>query len=290
MNLQVVHIISTANSGSTWVNLILGSHPDAFSVGELKMAIRPGLNDCTVHGCECPVLSKFDPHTEENPFLQLQRLTGKSIFIVNNSRKFLPAQMHDRIQSRFVHLARDGRAVTASYLRKRRQPDMWHAARRWVHEVKRDRRLMQRLRRQPNCRLHYEAMVAHPLEQLEKLCSFIGIDCDHAMLRYWEHEHHFFGGNRGTLFAMLKKHDPSAEAPPAPSTSPTGQSENLQYYAQTNLASFDDQRWKQQLTARQLWVFRLLAGRTNHAIGYSSGPDPHPDDRATGPIISGSRG
>jgi hypothetical protein len=281
MNLRVVHIISTANSGSTWVNLILGSHPDAFSVGELKMALRPGFGDCAVHGRECPVLSRFDPDNEENPFLQLQRLTGKSIFVVNNSRKFLPAQMHDGIQSRFIHLVRDGRAVTASYLRKRRQPDMWHAARRWVHEVRRDSRLMRRLRRQPNCRLQYEAMVAQPLEQLEKLCSLIGIDCDQAMLRYWEQEHHFFGGNRGTLFAMLKKHDPSAEAPPAPPTSATGGSENLRYYAQTNPASFDDQRWKQQLTPRQLWVFRLLAGRTNRAIGYPSSVDPQTAEPAT---------
>ena len=267
--LCIVHIISTAYSGSTWVNLVLGSHPQTFSVGELKQSLRPGGGECSLHGANCPVFSQFDPHSGESPFMQLQRLSRKRILVVNNSRKFLAAQFEPGINSRFIHLMRDGRPVTASFLRKGRYPNIWRAARRWVHEIRRNRRLLRRLAPAPVCSLHYEALVANPGDQLKRLCHFIGIEPNEQMLRYWEQEHHFLGGNRGTLLAMMRKSDPAVELPPPPSTSATGRDENLSWYAQTDSARFFDERWKSERSAGQLRLFQIIAGRTNRALGYT---------------------
>ena len=266
--LVVVHIISTAYSGSTWINLILGSHPDSFSIGELKRLLRTGRADCSVHSPTCPVFSQFDPSSKENPFLQLQRLCGKNILIVNNSRKFLQAQADPRIESRFIHLVRDGRAVAASSLRKGTQPNMWRAARRWAHNVRRSLRLMRRLRPEPTYTLNYEKMVAEPQSQLRQLCQLVGIEPDESMLRYWEHDHHFLGGNRGTLLAMLKKQDHGAELPTPPPSSATGREANLEFYKRADPASFVDERWRQELSKADLRVFGLIAGRLNRAMGY----------------------
>ena len=248
----------------------MGSHPDAFSVGELKQSLRPDKRrHCAIHGPECPVFSEFDPSASENAFVQLHRLSGKNVLVVNNSRKFLRAQADPRIRSRFIHLVRDGRAVMASSLRKQRAPNIWRAARRWTHEVRRDLRLMRRLRRESTCTAKYEEMVAEPSAELGRLCRFVGVPPHDNMIRYWEQDHHFLGGNRGTLLAMLKKRDESAKLPTPPPSSATGSDENLRFYEKSDPANFIDERWHRELTKGQLRVAGLLAGWLNRSLGYT---------------------
>jgi len=62
--LTIVHIISVSYSGSTWLNLLLGAHSRAFSIGEMTVLRRTGRAICKLHGDGCPFWSRFDPHAE----------------------------------------------------------------------------------------------------------------------------------------------------------------------------------------------------------------------------------
>ena len=65
--ITVVNIVAVSYSGSTWVNLMLGAHPDAFSIGEIDWIDKNKMALCSLHGESCPVWSQFDVSSKENP-------------------------------------------------------------------------------------------------------------------------------------------------------------------------------------------------------------------------------
>ena len=277
----VVNVMSVSFSGSTWVNLMLGSHPEACSIGEIKKILEYGKMTCTLHGDECPVFSKVpypDWPNGPNPYARIAEVTGKRFIIVNNSRKFLhygDGSDGTNIENRFIHLVRDGRAVTASMLRKW-DTTMFASARLWAHDVRRNRRLINRQNPDHRTVVNYEAIKADPAAQLARICEFLGVEPDPGMTDFWNTEHHFFGGNRGTLHGMLKKADPSAELAP---NAAAGNAKtyvgnwDLKHYEKQDPANFKDERWKSELTDAQLRMFNLVAGRLNRRYGYAAGKE-----------------
>jgi hypothetical protein len=261
----VVHLVSFSYSGTTWLNLMLGAHPEAFSVGEVKNIPRFGRGICSIHVDSCPFWSRFKWPSDENPYLQLARLTGKRIFIVNNSRKFLEHETHPGIERKFVHLMRDGRAATASWLRKNPGKSMWSAAKLWAHDVRRDERLLARASAGEVESLTYERLLADTPAHMRRLCAFLGIEFDPVVVEYWRAtDRHYLGGNHGTILSMLRMNDGAASLPENSYT----RKWDLDYYQKVNAAKFVDERWKKELTDWQLRVFGLLAGRTNRRYGY----------------------
>jgi hypothetical protein len=271
----VVNVVSTSFSGSTWVNLLLGSHSQAFSAGEMKQLLKIPPADCTLHGKKCSLWTRFKFPSKENPFRQLSRLTGKRVLVVNNSRKFLPMQQEPGIRSRFVHLVRDGRAVVASFLRKSPDMSVWSTARLWNHDLRRNHRLIRRQPRKHVTTLLYENIHQNTEPELRRLCGFIGIDYEPSMLQFWTGDRHYLGGNRGTLYSILRKTDAAAPAHAVIANGPATDTLNwdLNYYKKTDPAKFVDERWKHELSDHQLRLFGLLAGRVNRRFGYPRSTD-----------------
>ena len=267
--LVVVNITALSFSGSTWLNLMLGSHPEAFSVGELKKVSQSKRAICTIHGEECPLWSRYEHPSTENPFVQLARLTGKRFLIVNKSRHFIQYQRDPAITSRFIHLLRDPRAVLASCLRKKPDRRTFSTARLLSHDLRRNLRLHRRQPPEEVTTAFYEHVQRDTEAELRRLCEFIGMEYDAAMLAFWEPEHHFIAGNRGTLFGMLRKGD-QVDTPEqvldAPRTSP--QKWELGHYRRTDAADFKDERWKRELSDGQLRLYRLAAGWIHRRLGY----------------------
>jgi hypothetical protein len=269
--ITVVNVISTSYSGSTWVNLLLGSHSQAFSVGEIKSILKVGKPVCTVHGESCPLWSGFEHPSSQNVFVQLAQRSGKNLLIVNNSRKFLSQEDHPQIRRKFIHLMRDGRAVTASFMRKFPEMGAWKAARTWAHDVRRNQRLIRRQPAQDTLLVIYEKLKADPEPNLREICTFLGLSYEPAMVNFWEHAHHFLGGNRGTLFSMLRKTEPRAALPDTQANAPrvTGVKDwDLKHYEKNDPAQFKDERWKTELTDKQLRIFALAGGLLNRRYGY----------------------
>ncbi len=263
--ITVVNIVSVSYSGSTWMNLMLGSTPESFSVGEIKSILRDNKAECTIHGEDCPLWTRYEYPGSENPFVQLAKLTGKRVLVVNNSRKFLQAQQDPRIDAKFIHLMRDGRAASASFMRKFEGASMWRAARWWQHDVKRNLRLLKRQPREAVIQVIYEQLKADPNKHLPAICDFIGLPYNPDMIQYWNFEHHFLGGNPGTLLSMVNQQDKASLG-----TKPPVGNWDLDYYKKSNPAAFKDERWKSQLSDRQLRQFALIAGRLNRRFGYSA--------------------
>jgi hypothetical protein len=270
----VVNIFSVSYSGSTWLNLMLGSHSEAFAVGELKHVRKLGRPLCMLHAEHCPVWSRFDPASEQNAFRQIHRLTGKRYLITNNSGGYAPEQQEDGIDWKSILLIRDGRAVTASYMRKYQGTSIWKASRWWAHQIRHVRRRFKRPSGNKGKVVCYEELVADTPRLLEEISRFVGMPYEPSMLRHWEREHHFIGGNVGTLSAVARMHDKEVCAEEyRKAHSWPEQNWDLRHYERTSPANFVDQRWKQELTDVQLRVFGLIAGGVNRRLGYSRSLD-----------------
>lgn len=264
----VVNIISVSYSGSTWLNLVLGSHPQAFSAGELTSIQRRGKPQCKLHGDACPVWSRFDSDSPQNLVDKIHQSSGKRWIIVNNPRYFQEELDRSDYANKFIHLVRDGRAVTASMLRKFADKTMWGAALQWTRSIRKHEAQLSRRPRADVIRVRYEDLVADPERGIGELCRFIGMPFDPAMLRYWEVEHCFLGGSRGTIFSLTKQRN-APEFTPAVRKNPDARFDK-EFYEKASLERFVDERWKQELTPGQLRLFALIAGRQNRRLGYAA--------------------
>jgi Sulfotransferase family len=260
----VVNIISTSYAGSTWLNLLLGAHRDAFSVGELDQIDGGDGPVCKLHGPECPFWSRVQPADGVNPYLKISQLADKPYLVVNNTKRYLPQQEHPSVRSRFIWLVRDGRAVVASSLRKYPHLSIWRACRSWVRAMRQTRRLFQRQPAEHRLCLNYEHVTSDKRGQLQRVCQFLGLPFDDRMLRFWEEDHHFVGGNPGPLLAVADAQDTGPlHRQPRP-----GYSDDTAFYDHADPARFRDERWKRELSRGQLRVFALIAGRWNRRFGY----------------------
>jgi hypothetical protein len=123
-------------------------------------------------------------------------LVGDKTPIYVRSIRMLHAQWPD---ARFVHLIRDGRNVCLSTVNWERQAAWlsktyvtWRedavttAAMRWRWNVRLGREAGQTLDAGRYYELRYEALVNQPGEECARLCAFLGVPYDEAMLRFHE--------------------------------------------------------------------------------------------------------
>jgi hypothetical protein len=103
-----------------------------------------------------------------------------------NYIQFMPRIARSLPEARFVHLIRDGRDVALS--RASRAIDepapAGFLAKRWKRRIGRARRVSNKLEHYMEAR--YEDLVTDPEPTLRRICEFIELDYDRAMLRYHE--------------------------------------------------------------------------------------------------------
>ncbi|MEM1107991.1 MAG: sulfotransferase domain-containing protein [Planctomycetota bacterium] len=287
--ITVINILAVSFTGSTWLNLMLGTHPDVASVGEFDRLLKMGRPICSIHGDDCPLWSRFDPNSDENPFLQAARLTGKRILVVNNVRR-LRKQLEDpRIDRRYILLFRDGRAFAASYLKKQPAGTIVRATWKWFREWERRLTWTVKDRRSKTQMLHFERIVADPAETLREVCRFLEIDDRHDLTNYAQAEPHFIGGNVGPISVVarahglptltLQLHDKRLQVidieQDEHEIEEFGRKRKLDLapYRKSQGQVIRKERWPDQLTTRQIRSFALLAGWLNRLFGYPPSKD-----------------
>jgi hypothetical protein len=263
-SITVVNVVAVSYSGSTWVNLLLGSHPEAFSIGEMDKIQKFGEASCRLHGTDCPIWKQFDLKSSENPYLQIARITGKRVLIVNNTLHYLEAQDHPRIKRRFIWLIRDGRAVVASTLRKYPEKSTWAASRGWARAIVKKQQLIESRPAEETLTVSYEKAAADAETYAKQFCEHIGIAYDAQMLEYWKSDQHFIGGNPGTMTDLAER----KETAPVERRKLDDSQIGAEHYRGNDPTHFVDERWKQELSNWQLRVFGLAAGRRNRSYGY----------------------
>ncbi|MFZ1679379.1 MAG: hypothetical protein WAT70_00040 [Rhizobiaceae bacterium] len=274
--IKILNIETLSYSGTTWLNLLIGSHPDVFAFGPPHRAWALREKDfvgaCLVHGPECRFWAEFGRSWDrnENFFVALARASGKRIFVMDNATQdFINATMSypdiEIVRGRFV---RDGRAATASYARKMKGKGVTYLASimpdGWFYHSFQGIPLLSGLEKAGYLIVHYEDAVSDQAGFLRKAGEFLGIRYDNNAYRFWEHDHHITVGNQGPI-AMVRLHQGLR----------IGNFESADVYrAQLDRLkadptdAFRDERWKDQLAREELFWFDQLMGGKNEQLGY----------------------
>jgi Sulfotransferase family len=155
--------------------------------------------------------------------------------------------------ARYVHLVRDGRDAALSFFEMRRRPRFNVArprglasfASHWRLEVEGARKLGSRLSTRYH-ELRYEDLVREPETELRRICDFLELEFEPAMLAYHE----------DVDSSVLQDHPLLAKPPTS-----------------------DTRRWQEQLAAEDAELFEAIAGDTLSELGYER-QYPHPSARA----------
>lgn len=296
---KVVFIMGNGHSGSTLLELILGSHPEVFGLGEIVNATRavdqkgggaPKL--CRICEGECAfwnrkadlaVLRRLFSRRNwlaalrgelarwhRNLYDHLFDWTGARILVDGSKRvSWITRQLRPSWRWRdtdpvLLYIVRDGRAVVNSKLRKYPEKTIDQEVRHWQRIVDNMEALYARFPPQRRYRLHYEDLARQPERTIRALCDFLGLGFQDAMLRYWEHEHHTTFGNASTrsLIARYREQFGSGGAGGGALT----HARHGSHYEQVGLAIRLDERWKRELSAEQLAVFEKLGGEANRRL------------------------
>jgi hypothetical protein len=160
-------------------------------------------------------------------------------YVIDSSKspvrlKLLYSIRPDRV--RVVELVRDGRAVTASAMRRSRI-SATRAARIWKRD---NQNLAVMLRTVPaplRIRVKYEDVCENPQRELQRVCAFLGLQFEPSMTVLWQRPVHNIPGN-----PML--------------------------FNRTRRTISRDDRWQRDLSPDDLRVFNQVAGRLNTRFGY----------------------
>ncbi|MCG3178402.1 MAG: hypothetical protein BIFFINMI_00729 [Phycisphaerae bacterium] len=271
----VVNLISPSYSGSTWANILLGSHPQAMALCEVTTMVKLGRPICFIHGDGCPLWSRYDTTSTENPYLQIARISGKRLLVVNNGIDDLPQAGVPGLARKYVFLVRDGRATAASALRKWGSKNMLKAARWWKKSIRRKERMLGKLDPADVLQVCYERLNDDTPAQCKRICEFLGVPYEASMVEYWKPEHHPLDGNARLLKTLAEKRGETV-APDLEKAKPEGfegRMIDMDFYRKADFANFQDERWRGEVTGWQMFVFRMVAGRLNRKYGYPSGMD-----------------
>lgn len=162
--------------------------------------------------------------------------------------------------SRFVHVIRDGRDVALSYLSVDwGPPNIWRAARVWRQDVSVGRRAGRLVGPERYTEVRYEDLVGSPASVLGRLCTFLDLGFDRAMLDY----HHAAPDRVGARPDRTDDHASSLRPP---------------------TAGLRD--WRTQMSDEQTKAFESIAGPLLSELGYERRA-PHPTLSSV--VVNGAR-
>ncbi len=222
---SVVYIAGSSHSGSTLLDLLLGSHSAIESVGEAKkiphLQTRIGHGERPLCTCQeelsrCPLWSEViaqdvgdlmrDPGANASLFRSVAKKRGASVILDSSKtigRALLFARS-DLFTPVFVHLVRDSRAVVYSSKRKARKDRgrthrLGQTARGWQQLNSRIPRRLGRGKPGAILAIRYEDLTSNPKSELTRVLGRIGLSWEEPMLRFRDHVHHNVEGNRMRL-------------------------------------------------------------------------------------------
>jgi len=234
--IPLIYIAGSSHSGSTLLDLILGSHSLIESLGEAKKipAVLRALKNarqiqplCSCHSiiAECPfwrsVLRLDDPalhDTETGPFdsdggIEIARraLEFRKRTVLVDSSKILGRlnflARHKDIATTCLHLTRDPRAVAFSAIRKLEMRSVEapfknravHLMRQSLDWSSLNKKIRRRHRNNPQVsyrHLRYEDFVHDPTQALKTVLEMVKLDFEPMQMDFRKFTHHNIEGNR----------------------------------------------------------------------------------------------
>ncbi|MFM7138592.1 MAG: sulfotransferase [Planctomycetota bacterium] len=208
---QIIFIVSSPWSGSTWLSFVLGSHPRAANLGEHWRRFR-GTRDCECRSCRhkglphCEVLHGITTaRVDEAYSLPMTRFASRGVNTLIDNSKFLDwldellvAGACDPASVRLIHLVRDPRGWITSATGRKPTLDAATMLSDWKQRVIRQQSELAALGL-PTLRMSYDLACLDSEHLLQTVSTFLGFQYGPEHLRYWEHEHHAMAGNGAAI-------------------------------------------------------------------------------------------
>jgi hypothetical protein len=266
---RLVYILGAGHCGSTLLSLLLNGHSDVFGLSELSKLAAARRDHDEVLATETwrAIRARFD-EVSPTPFdaLDLGHPSWRTFARWDTSRiqawaaprALLMSAIRDvtgagtlidaskawqqlyllRRSGLFdlyvIHLVRDGRGVVHAYHRK--YGALRHGLGRWLKPSLVAPWLERNIPGERWLRLQYEQLAAAPEATLQRVCGFIGIPYEPAMLRFRSHDWFGIGGNR-----MSKSEDETIRL---------------------------DERWRREMAPRHRALVEVVGGVVNRYYGY----------------------
>jgi hypothetical protein len=229
MRRRVVYIAGLGHSGSTLLDLILGTHSAVVGLGEVGRVVaaeaaNPGQGDGTTCSCgyraaDCHFWGRLLPRLESEPEASYGRrygilldsfgeAFGRETILVDSSKylgRLAALEDLDDIDLRVLFLVRDVRSFTTSEIdtagRRQaagldaRRSSPFATFRRWHAENRKTERFLVE-NRLPFFRLGYEELCLAPERILPRICAFLDVAYEPAMLVPVGSASHVLRGNR----------------------------------------------------------------------------------------------
>ena len=275
-DLKVMMVAGAGHSGSTLLGMILGSHSQAFYMGEggkaryLGDASKPMRKRvCKICGEDCPIWSDFVWDQEAALHAQVAQHVGKTI-IVDTTKKDLwinarAAELREiGAQPHLILLTRDGRAVVNSRIRKYPERDPAKQIDDWMAQMQRSETVFENFDG-PKLKVRYEELSTATEKVAREICQLLEIDFEPAMLRFAQTDHHVLGGNSGTQFIAARERfdDPDKAFVSLNDRTRT-------YYKDHHGGIELDLRWKHELSTEHTALFDQLAGSYNESMKWEA--------------------
>ncbi|ABI66126.1 MULTISPECIES: sulfotransferase family protein [Maricaulis] len=267
--LSAVMICGAGHSGSTLLGMILGSHTDAFYMGEggkarylgdEKKPLRKRV--CKICGEDCPVWAGFEWNGVSPLYAQVAAHVGQSVIIDSTKDERWIESRAEEVREGggtpiLLMLSRDGRAVVNSRLRKYPDRDPGEQIQAWIDKMATAQALFDGFDG-PKMRVRYEDLAENSAATIKALCRLIGLEYQPGMADFASVEHHVLGGNSGTQFiAARSRFDDPDEAFVSLG------SRTRDYYENHSGGIELDLRWKSELKPEHLAMFEQMAATAN---------------------------
>jgi len=274
MAVRVVVIRSLSYTGTTWVNLLLSSHPRTLYLGPPERIWRLPREEadqaCLKHRGACPLWKPFVSAWDRSGgfFRQLADASDRDVLVLNNPSPELVEQelLGRNLDLRLVKIVRDGRANTTSAIRyhPERYNSFYHALNGWLRPGW-ERVGSYEL---PGCGTgrwwRYEDFVFEPAATLAAVGEYVGLTYPEHAVRFWEFEHHPVTGNTGMIDTLLRLQGKEGFDHVR---RPFSDQAVVRLMASPDRPVFDES-WKAILTREDRFVYDYVAGDLHRAYGY----------------------
>lgn len=274
-NAEPLFIVGCKRSGTTMLRLMLNEHPDIHIPNESwflpdlweKLPSAEPLSKSQLDTAFSTITSKwrwqFWDMSDDELFATLSSLNHPNLAKLIDAVYAYSAQRAgkrrwgdktpiyvrhiDQIHrifpsAKFIHIIRDGRDVCLSMSRLDwRHQSVWHLARYWSKEVESGIRAGRKLGSNRYYEVSYEDLVLDGEGVLRKICDFLDIDFDNAMLRFYERA----PDNIASWAVDTELHQKTFRKP----------------------ASSDVYRWKREMSPYRRYIFESIAGSTMDRVG-----------------------
>jgi len=275
-DLKVVMICGAGHSGSTLLGMILGSHSQAFYMGEGGKARYLGdLNKparkrvCKICGEDCPVWSGFVWDKTQALHAQVASHIGRNVIIDSTKKDAWIDARSEELRSigaspHLVLLTRDGRAVVNSRIRKYPERNPETQIRDWMGQMERSEVLYDSFDG-PKMRIRYEDLAEKSEQVAHKLCDMLELDYESSMLNFSQTDHHVLGGNSGTQYIAARKRFEN------PDKAFVSLNERTRDYYKDHGGNIQlDLRWKTEMAKEHIALFDHIAGTYNESMKWEA--------------------